>query len=446
MTAPPRRCAPLRALAPLSLAWGLALAAQAAPVQWAGEAGPAWARLYVDGQKATGAVRANTARGLAEVSLSGSGADGRYSGTLEGVGRRDEEEVPLRGTWQAALGTGSGTLNLLLRASQGSGGTPLRVALAPTAGYPLLRLAWLRGTARRVPAAGAPAALRMGERLALGDTVETGPASSAILTLGDGGVVLMQERTRVQVPDAEDNRGERVQRVRAAQGKVWFAVRKVQERGKFEVETDEVVAAVRGTEFLVEVTPETGASITTAEGEVAVTDTAREAAPVPVGEGMEWSPGRPLGNRAPFDRGTRRLDAAAFQARLAAWLPLLQEADRHWPFRREGKRRFWMRRFARPAAGPGAAPGAAPGSAPGASVRPGEAPRGFGAGARQDVSAPANGPLYRPPGSAANRDATLRSKAAAAQREWQSRRKGRGGAGTKAPAAAPRRRTAPRPQ
>jgi hypothetical protein len=186
-----------------------------------------------------------------------------------------------------------------------------------------------------------------------GDAIETGAGSGAIVVLGDSSVVMMQEKTRVEIPDVAENR-DHTQKVRLSTGKVWFAVRKVQDRGKFEVETEEAVAAVRGTEFLVEVGEDGETAVTTADGEVAVTDAGRTRPFTAVPAGRRWAL---AARRQRMAAGGWR-PAAAYDLRLAVsrWKAMLAEADRHWPHRRRGKQRFWQDRLGAP--GPGAAPGA----------------------------------------------------------------------------------------
>lgn len=339
------------------LAFGV-LAAQAAPVQWTGNSGGAWVRLFVDGQKATGGVRAQLPELYAEMELSGSGAGKKYAGSLQGRARKDGRAFPLSGSWEADLASASMTYTVRPRARPPR---TIRVALVQSAGYQLLKCAWVRGSATRRPkGSGGPISLKTDSAIAIGDSIETGPDSGAVIVLGDRSVVMMQEKTTLSVPDVPENRAG-VQKTRVSSGKVWFAVKQVQERGKFEVETDEAVAAVRGTEFEVEVGEEGETAITTAEGEVDITNVARTQPPLSCRAGMRWGLPR-RGARAGWGR-PQRFD---LQNVVRRWRPMLQRADHHWPLRREGKAAFWQDRYFRsspPDEGDGEQPEAGPGLA-----------------------------------------------------------------------------------
>lgn len=348
----------------------MGLAAHAAPVQWTGNSGGAWVKLFVDGQKATGAIRSQLPEIYAEVELSGSGSGSQYAGTLQGIARRAGNTTPLTGEWRASTGSGA-ALHCTIRPT----GKPVRtldVPLQQSAGYALLRCAWLRGTATRTSrGSAAPVPLKANDPVAIGDSIETGPQSGAIVILGDRSVVMMQEKTRLLVPDVPDNRTG-VQKAKVGTGKVWFAVKKVQDRGKFEVETDEAVAAVRGTEFLVEVGDEGETSITTAEGEVAITDAERKRPFTPCRAGMRWALAARRLRRGAFWGGPRAHDLRTL---VQTWRPMLEQADIAWPLRREGKRAFWQDSLVPDGSGgfqaPGRGAGPRRGRMPGPGARPG---------------------------------------------------------------------------
>lgn len=322
----------------------LAAAAFAAPVQWTGTAGGAWVRLFVDGQKATGGVEAAVGGGSARMELSGSGSGSSYSGTLQGTGWMGSRTIPLSGSWQATTGTTANRIDLTLNPR--SGGTRVFSVPLRQSAYQPLFCAWTRGTVTRKPARGSEAPLSKGAELAVGDVIQTGKDSAAVVVLGDSSVVMMQESSRVEIPAVPEN-SKGVQKAKVATGKIWFAVKKVQPGSKFEVETDEAVAAVRGTEFLVEIDDQGETALTTAEGQVDVTDPAGKEEAVPVAPGMRWhirraAPGVP----APVRRGAiERRDLAPV---VQAWAPLFQQADLHWPYRRLGKSAFWQNRFGPP--------------------------------------------------------------------------------------------------
>lgn len=350
--------------------WGVVQTAAAAPVQWTGTASGTWVRLFVDGQKCAGGAEAALAAGPAKLELSGAGSGSRYSGTLTGSAWRGDAASPLTGTWQATLGGGGEQIRMTLRPKTGQPAT-VTVSLRQQQYRPLF-CSWARGTVTRRPAEGAAAPLAKGGEIRVGDRIETGADGRAVVVLGDSSVVMLQESTRIEVPRVPEN-AERTQKVRAQGGKVWFAVKKVQQGSKFEVETDEAVAAVRGTEFLVEVGAEGEVSLTTAEGQVDVTDASPTRATTAVLPGMQWSFRRPRGEV----QGAvgRRLLPRPVKPLLQSWAPLLQEADRSWPYRRLDKKGFWQDRLSKPDAV--STPGRSTGPRP-RSERPHRAPRAPG--------------------------------------------------------------------
>jgi ferric-dicitrate binding protein FerR (iron transport regulator) len=192
--------------------------------------------------------------------------------------------MPVSGTWEATI-EGTGSIQLRV---QGQGGRTIPITVSLSKGdYAPLHCAVARGTVTRRPAGGSALPLAAGAAIRIGDTIETGAGSGAIVILGDRSVVMMQDRTRIEVPDIPENQSG-TQKVRASSGKVWFAVQKAQQGQKFEVETREAVAAVRGTEFLVELEEDGEDAITTAEGEVEMLDREGRQPPVPVPAGMRW--------------------------------------------------------------------------------------------------------------------------------------------------------------
>jgi hypothetical protein len=318
----------------------LALAAQAAPIQWTGNTGGAWVTLFVDGQKATGGITAQLPDGFAEMELSGTGGGNGYRGTLQGHARKSGATFPVTGEWDATLGTDA-VIKFTVQA-RGRQPRSRETQLTKSPGYSMLRCAFLRGSATRTPKGqSAKLSLKLNDPLALGDTIETAADSGALVVLGDRSVVMMQEKTRVVVPDIPDNQ-HGVQNTKVGAGKVWFAVKKVQDRGKFEVETDEAVAAVRGTEFTVEVGEDGETAITTAEGEVAITDSARRRPMCPCRAGMRWGIGPRRTRKAGFWGASKAHD---LRQTVAQWGPMLLQADQQWPLRRQGKAEFWQDRF-----------------------------------------------------------------------------------------------------
>lgn len=363
--------------------------AVADPVQWSGSRGGATVTLYVDGQRATGGVRADIGDGSVDLTLVGTGVGTRYSGTLSGTRRprganRDQD---VAGSWDADLkGAGSPVTVRITKVDGRPQTSTFALPLATSAAPPPLRCGWTKGdvTAQRGDAAVRP--VRTGDPVRIGDTVRTGARSSAIVILGNRSVVMMQELTTLALPASDDNRGG-IHKVKAQGGRIWFAVRKVGPNQKFEVETDEAVASVRGTEFLVESDANGELSVTTADGEVDVSDPRDPAlAPVPVMPGMRWLAGRRAPNGPRRWAPPRPVDLAPIVER---WQPMLNLADHVWVHRRLGKRNFWQDRLARP--GPRAPLGRGGGGPGGPRGRGGPAGRGPAGRGRQNPNPPGGG-------------------------------------------------------
>ena len=132
-------------------------------------------------------------------------------------------------------------------------------------------VSFLEGEATVTPRGGEALPLQSGASVDVGDLVETAPGGRVELTLADGSVVRLGEKSRLSV-DA-------VSKAAAAQnwtvnlslglGSLWAKVTKrIAGENTFEVSTERVVAGVRGTEFLVDAGEEHAVSVL--EGEVQV--------------------------------------------------------------------------------------------------------------------------------------------------------------------------------
>jgi hypothetical protein len=402
------------ALLPAAL---LAAAALAAPVQWSGSLGSATVQLFVDGQRAAGGVRSDPGGGMVDLTLVGTGTGSRYAGALSGSRRPagDPREQAIAGRWEADLAAPARVVIDITRVDGRPQQRRFTLPLSTSAAPPVLRCGWAKGsvTAQRGRAGVRP--LRGGDAIAAGDTIRTDARSAAILVLGDRSVVMLQELTTLALPEGGGNQGAELQRLKASSGKIWFAVRKVGAGQRFEVETDEAVASVRGTEFLLEVGAGGEFELTTAEGQVEILDPAGAQAPVPVAAGMRFAlaarrPGAPRSWRA-----ARPVDLAPLVRR---WEPMLTLADHLWVPRRAGKRGFWQDRF-RPgngASGP-VLPGAGGGPDPGRGIRPRRGPqpgppvggpRGENSSSAGAGPAPSPGPSNRAPGAALGQPARRR--------------------------------------
>jgi hypothetical protein len=311
--------------------------------------------LYVDGQRATGGVRADLADASLDLTLAGTGSGTHYSGTLSGARRPHgtNRDQAVSGTWQAELQGQSQIKVTITKVDGRPQAQALTVALTTSGPPPPLRCGWTRGqvTAQR---GNAPTrSLRAGDAVFFNDTIRTAAQSGAVVILANRAVVMMEELTTLSLPP-RDPSVIGIHQVNAGAGKIWFAVRKIGGDQRFEVDTDEAIASVRGTEFLVELGDDGQMDLTTAEGEVEVADRAGQAQPVSVPAGMRWGrPTRRAGAPRPWGPA-QRADLAPVVQR---WGPMLHLADQHFPFRRLGKRNFWQDRFTRNVPGAGNRPG-----------------------------------------------------------------------------------------
>ena len=136
----------------------------------------------------------------------------------------------------------------------------------------------------------------------LGDTIVS-TAGKAKIALSDGTIISVGENSRLRVADYDSATNNAKTRMSLVSGALRLLVNKVPSTGTFEVETETAVAAVRGTEWVIEVTPEQ-TSVALLSGVVAVsgrdlqaqstvelvapgqgTDVRRGAAPTPV---VQW--------------------------------------------------------------------------------------------------------------------------------------------------------------
>lgn len=106
----------------------------------------------------------------------------------------------------------------------------------------------------------------------LGDSIVTG-AGKAQIALKDGTVISVGENSRARLADYDTSGSGIKARVGLISGALRLVVAKVTPSGKFEVETETAVAAVRGTDWLVEAAPGK-TSVAVVNGSVAVTSRA----------------------------------------------------------------------------------------------------------------------------------------------------------------------------
>jgi hypothetical protein len=108
----------------------------------------------------------------------------------------------------------------------------------------------VEGPATAAQRGGAGQPLAEGAVLHEGDVVETGAGGRVEISLATGTVLRVGESSRVELREAAPSGG--AFRARLALGNLWAKVHKLLAGERFEVETENAVAGVRGTEFRVE--------------------------------------------------------------------------------------------------------------------------------------------------------------------------------------------------
>lgn len=134
------------------------------------------------------------------------------------------------------------------------------------------RVTFVAGEVSRTPPSGEPIALGLDAPVEQGDTVRTAAGGRVELTLNDGSVLRLNEGSELVLQqleqDAESKRWS--MRMRVALGALWSKVTgRDGEAPRFEVETDRVVAGVRGTQFIVQAGEEHAVLVLEGEVEVA---------------------------------------------------------------------------------------------------------------------------------------------------------------------------------
>ena len=123
-----------------------------------------------------------------------------------------------------------------------------RAEEAPPAAQPFMTVTYLSGEAR-VTLSGTPAPqdLHAGAQLREGDLVQTGERSRLEILLATGSIVRLGPRSRLELRTAPIET--RSFSARLLFGNLWAKVNKLVARQRFEIETQNAVAGVRGTEF-----------------------------------------------------------------------------------------------------------------------------------------------------------------------------------------------------
>jgi len=146
--------------------------------------------------------------------------------------------------------------------------------LAPALAAPAktAQVSLLEGRAHRSRAAGGRSELRTGAPLVQGDTIETQDASRLEVRFSDGSVLRLGPRAKLQLTQAHfGGPARRRLSARLFFGKLWAKVISVvQGEQKFQVETENAVAGVRGTTFRVDANEDKSVLVRVYDGSVAV--------------------------------------------------------------------------------------------------------------------------------------------------------------------------------
>lgn len=136
---------------------------------------------------------------------------------------------------------------------------------------------YVQGEVKAIKASGQSVVLALGSEVAENDTIETGPNSQVRLRLFDRSLLRFGENSRAQMSSLRyDGAAEKKNvSVKLLVGRLWASVSKLlSSDSKFEVDSGNAVAGVRGTEFAVLLQGGGGgkmqAIITTVEGSVSV--------------------------------------------------------------------------------------------------------------------------------------------------------------------------------
>jgi hypothetical protein len=140
----------------------------------------------------------------------------------------------------------------------------------------------LEGKAQRSRTGAAPVALRVGAALGQGDVIETGRDARLEIRFSDNSVLRLGPAAKLQLAEAHFAAGPAKRKLTARLffGKLWAKVTSViQGEQRFQVETENAVAGVRGTTFRVDAREDKSVLVRVYDGAVAVGKNAPAAAP-----------------------------------------------------------------------------------------------------------------------------------------------------------------------
>ena len=117
-----------------------------------------------------------------------------------------------------------------------------------------------------------------GELLQQGDVIRTGEGAHAVLTFFDGSVIELEPDSEIRVETLQaTSAGDLLMTMQQTIGRSWHVVsRTLTPNSKYEVRTPTATATVRGTAFLVSVSPQGVSNVQTTDGVVGVTGGGQE--------------------------------------------------------------------------------------------------------------------------------------------------------------------------
>jgi hypothetical protein len=156
-------------------------------------------------------------------------------------------------------------LRCLLAAALALGIVATAAAAEPAVGA----VTGVKGAVFRERPGGGRGPLALGDPVFVADVIVTESASKARIQLNSGSIISVGESSRVGIAAYQSTENRYATRVSPAAGALRVFVDRVLPGGSFEVETETAVAAVRGTDFIVDATPEKSA-VASLDGTVAV--------------------------------------------------------------------------------------------------------------------------------------------------------------------------------
>ena len=153
-----------------------------------------------------------------------------------------------------------------------------------------------------------------GQKLKGGDQIKTAEESRAELTLGNGSVVRIGEKTVYTLLELSSSDDGSTVKSQLSMGKVWSNVKKMtKKKSEFKIRTPTAIAAIRGTIYDMEIDKDTSATVKVYDGEVEVSS---PAPPPP--------PQEPTGFQAPKQTGGPQVIAPPRQVTMEQWVEVIK--------------------------------------------------------------------------------------------------------------------------